>query len=95
MTLPPNVQATVSGSTRNGDIISDFPITITGDEDKSVNGRIGAGTAKISLNTDNGDLHIKRASSEPAAPPAPPAPPVKGALHLHAPKALPESPVTQ
>ncbi|HWA93351.1 MAG TPA: DUF4097 family beta strand repeat-containing protein [Terracidiphilus sp.] len=95
VTLPPNVQATVSGSTRNGDIISDFPITITGDEDKSVNGRIGAGTAKISLNTDNGDLHIKRASSEPAAPPAPPAPPVKGALHLHAPKALPESPVTQ
>ncbi|MDE3201986.1 MAG: DUF4097 family beta strand repeat protein [Acidobacteriota bacterium] len=90
ITLPPDVQATITGGTRNGDIVSDFPVTISGDEDKTVNGRIGAGTAKISINTDNGDLRIKRASGEPAEPPAPPA---KGALHLHAPK--PPNPVTQ
>lgn len=95
VTLPPNAQATVSGSTRNGDIVSDFPITISGDESKSMSGRIGAGTATISLTTNNGDLNIKRASSEPAAPPTPPAAPAKGAVHLRAPKAMPTAPVTQ
>ncbi len=30
VTLPPNAHATVSGSTRNGDIVTDFPLAVTG-----------------------------------------------------------------
>ena len=95
VTLTPNAGATISGDTHNGDIISDYPLSISGDEHKTVSGRIGSGSAKIALSTDNGDLHIKRATSAPAEPPAPPEPSAKGALHLKAPKAETEAPVTQ
>lgn len=94
LTLPPNVSATVNGTTRNGDVVSDFPVTVTGDEHKTVNGRMGAGTAKIQLSTENGDLNIKRAGEVPPA-----APPVTGANpkapHLKAPKTPPPAPVAQ
>ena len=93
VTLPPNAQATVSGNTHNGDIVSDFPLTISGDVSKSVSGRIGSGAAKITLNTDNGDLRIKRADSEPPAPPEPGA--AAKVPHLKAPRTLPAAPVTQ
>jgi DUF4097 and DUF4098 domain-containing protein YvlB len=101
VTLEPSAQAVVDGHTRNGDIESDFPLSITGDESKSVNGKIGSGSAKITIDTDVGDLRIKRGSELPSAPPAPSAeaapkaPPVPpNAPHLKAPKA-PAQPVTQ
>lgn len=91
VTLPPNASASVDGRTRNGDIVSDFALMISGDEDKTVSGRIGGGAARISLSTDNGDLGIRRgtgfaglppnAAAEPAAPLSPNAP------HLKAPRA--------
>jgi hypothetical protein len=100
ITLPPNASATVSGNTRNGDIVSDFPLSISGEESKSVMGKIGGGSARIVLNTDVGDVRIKRGSGFPATPPppanadeAPPIPP--GAPHLKAPKTPPVAPVTQ
>jgi len=102
ITLEPNAQATVDGRTRNGDILSDFPLSISGDESKSVSGKIGSGGPKITLNTDVGDLHIKRGSEFPAAPPTPSAammpkspPPPPNAPHLKAPKTPPAEPVTQ
>lgn len=101
LTLPPDASATVNGNTRNGDIVSDFPLSISGDENKSVNGKIGSGSAKIQLATDVGDVHIKRGSGFPATPPppasseTPSAPAAPGAPHLKAPKTPPPAPVTQ
>jgi DUF4097 and DUF4098 domain-containing protein YvlB len=101
ITLPPNASASVSGNTRNGDILSDYPLSISGEESKSVSGKIGGGNARIVLSTDVGDLQIKKGSGFPATPPppanadesAPPIPP--GAPHLKAPKTPPPAPVTQ
>ncbi|HET6170814.1 MAG TPA: hypothetical protein VFE01_11565, partial [Terracidiphilus sp.] len=83
------------------DIVSDFPLEISGDESKTVSGRIGSGQAKISLTADVGDLRIKRGSGFPPAPPTPPAtgssatPASPKAPHLKAPQSPPEQPVTQ
>lgn len=96
LTLPPNASATVSGNTRNGDIVTDFPLSVTGDESKTVSGRIGNGGPKVTLTADNGDIHIKRGDENPPPPPAvsaAPAPP--NAPHLKAPKVPPPAPVTQ
>ena len=101
VTLPPNASATVDGRTRNGDIFTEFALSISGDENKTVSGKIGSGTSKIVLNADNGDLRIKKGSAFPATPPAPTvaaapkAPLAPNAPHLKAPKALPPQPVKQ
>jgi len=99
VTLPPNASATVDGHTRNGDIVSDFSLTIAGDENKTVNGRIGSGTSRIVLTAENGDLHIKKGSAFPAAPPPPTvaaAPKIApNAPRLRAPKVPPAPPTPQ
>jgi DUF4097 and DUF4098 domain-containing protein YvlB len=83
LTLPGNASATVDGRTRNGDIVSDFPLAISGDDSKTASGKIGSGQAKVTLSTDVGDVRIKRGETQgtvtappktPAAPKAPKAP---------------------
>lgn len=93
LTLPPNASATVDGKTHNGDIVSDFPLVINGDEGKNISGKIGGGQYKISLTSDVGDLRIRKGSGFADAPPTPPTPP--NAPHLKAPKATESEPVTQ
>jgi DUF4097 and DUF4098 domain-containing protein YvlB len=93
ITLPPNASATVNGHTHNGEVITDFALTVSGDEDKTVSGRIGPGAAHIVLSAANGDLHIKKGSAAPPA--APEAPAAPNARHLKSPKAPPAQPVTQ
>ncbi|MGA7343712.1 MAG: DUF4097 family beta strand repeat-containing protein [Terracidiphilus sp.] len=104
ITLPPNASGSVNGHTHNGDIVTDFGLTVSGDEDKTVSGRIGSGGPAISLSSDNGDLGIKRGPAFPAAPPPPNAfaapqepksPPAPNAPHLKASKSLPPQPVAQ
>jgi DUF4097 and DUF4098 domain-containing protein YvlB len=103
ITLPPTASASITGSTHNGDIESEYPLSITGDESKTVTGRIGAGAAKIVLSTDVGDLRIKKGSGFPTTPPpasaegpnAPEAPAPPNARHLKAPKTPPQAPVAQ
>jgi DUF4097 and DUF4098 domain-containing protein YvlB len=101
LTLPPNASATVDGRSRNGDIVTEFALPVIGEENKTVNGRIGSGASKIVLSADNGDVRIKKGSAFPATPPAPAvaaapnAPPAPNAPHLKARKALPPQPVTQ
>jgi hypothetical protein len=81
--------------------VTDFGLAVSGDEDKTVSGKIGSGGPRISLSSDNGDLGIKRGSTFPSTPPAasvpgppkPPAPP--NAPHLKSQKALPAEPVTE
>ena len=104
ITLPSDISATVNGRTHNGNISDDFSLNISGDEDKTVTGKIGSGTAHIELNTDNGDLSIKKggtsasmaassSSSKPSSPPTPPNAP--NAPHLKSNKTLPTQPVAQ
>ena len=87
ITLPPNASATVNGHTHNGEVVTDFGLTVSGDEDKTVSGRIGSGTAHIVLSADNGDLHIKKGS---AAPPEAPAAPNCAGSSQRAPPEKPE-----
>jgi DUF4097 and DUF4098 domain-containing protein YvlB len=96
LALPPNASATIDGRTHNGDIITDYALTVSGDQDKTVTGKIGSGTARIVLSTDNGDLHIKRGSAAPPTPPTPSTPPSshKGP-RLKSAEPIPPQPVTQ
>lgn len=97
ITLPPNASATVNGRTHNGDIVTDYGLAVSGDEeDHTVSGRIGSGTARIVLSADNGDLHIKKGPAVSLTAPPPPAPPPPpNARHLKSPKTQPAQPVTQ
>ena len=97
ITLPPDASATVSGRTHNGDIVTAYGLTVSGDEDKTVSGKIGSGTAHIELSTDNGDLHIKKGPAFPAEAPAAADATAGGAngRHLKSAKPLPPKPVTQ
>ena len=96
LTLPPNASATVNGRTHNGEIMTDFGLTVNGDEDKTVSGRIGSGSARIVLSADNGDLHIKKGPAFPAAPPeGSNAQATAKGPHLKSSKSLPPQPVTQ
>jgi DUF4097 and DUF4098 domain-containing protein YvlB len=94
--LPPNARASLTGNTRNGDVVSDFPLAISGDESKTVSGTIGAGGPKVTLEAENGDIHIKRGDEAPPAPPAAAASPAApNAPHLKAPKVPAAAPVSQ
>ena len=104
VTLAPNAQATVDGHTHNGDIMTDYDnqLNVSGDESKTVTGKIGSGSSKITISTDVGDVRIKKGSGFPSAPPetasapaAPKAPVPPNAPHLKAPKAQPAQQVTQ
>jgi DUF4097 and DUF4098 domain-containing protein YvlB len=101
ITLPPNASATVNGRTHNGDIVTDYGFAVSGEEDKAVNGRIGSGQAHIVLNSNNGDLSIKKGPAFPATPPAPVVDTAPGgtaspdARHLKTSRPLPQQPVTQ
>ena len=98
MTVPENGSATVDGSTHNGDIVSDFQLTISGDENKTVTGRIGSGGPKFTLSAKNGDLRIKKGPAFPPQPPAPAvptAPSAPNARHLSPPANQPVQMVTQ
>jgi hypothetical protein len=79
--------------------VTDYGLTVSGEENKTVSGQIGGGAAHIVLNTSNGDLRIKKGSAFPAAAPAVPnapnAPGVPKAPHLKSNKALPQQPVAQ
>ncbi len=102
LTLPANASATVEARTRNGDIVSDFPLPSLGDDDsKLAKFVVGSGQAKVSLSTDVGDVRVKRgtgngsgASSAQDAPKVPPVPKVPHAPHLRS-SQPPAEPVTQ
>ncbi len=95
VTLPPNAQVNVEGNARNGDIVTDFPLSVTGAENKTVSGRIGAGGPRVYVSAENGDVRIKRGSDVGSLPPLPPVPPQPNAPHLKAPRGTPTQPVTQ
>jgi len=107
VTLPPNASASVNARTRNGDIVSDYPMPSTDGENKSASFVVDGGGTRIVLSAENGDVRIKKGTSGfPPTPPSPPAPPelnvppnhrvpnLGGTPHLKAQK-TPDQPVTQ
>ena len=97
LTLPPNASASVNAYTHNGDILSDYEVSLPEGESKRVAFNVGSGSAKINLSTNVGDVRIKKGSGFPPPsvsgnPPKSPTPPA--APHLKAPK-TPAEPVTQ
>jgi hypothetical protein len=60
--LPPSTNATVEASTFNGEISSDFPLTVLGKYGrKKITGTIGAGGRELFLKTLNGSINLRRA----------------------------------
>ena len=98
VTVPENASFAVTASNADGDLHTDFPISINSNDDrKTAQGQVGTGGPHLELTTGHGDLQLRRggpaAPEAPVPPPAPPAPP--GAKHLHAPKGASEQPTEQ
>lgn len=59
--LPDKLDTEVRASTVNGDIESDWPLTITGRfNNRRLHGTIGAGGRALSLSTVNGEIRLKK-----------------------------------
>jgi hypothetical protein len=100
VSLPPNAAQTVDARTHNGDIVSDFPLEISGDDDKRMTGAIGKGGPKLVLSTEHADLRLRKGEeagplTPPKAPAAPKAPPAPGVQHLKTSKSTEATPVAQ
>jgi DUF4097 and DUF4098 domain-containing protein YvlB len=97
ITLPENAAFSINASNADGDLHTDFPLTMTNSGDrKSVQGQVGNGGPNLELTTEHGDLQIRKGGMSVPAPPSPPAvpEPPTGAKHLHAP-AKPVQPTEQ
>jgi DUF4097 and DUF4098 domain-containing protein YvlB len=106
VSLPPGASATVDARTHNGDIVSDFPLQISGDEDKTMTGTIGKGGPRLALSTEHADIRLRKGDEAsvltspppPAAPKvqaAPKAPAAPAAPHLKPSKGETSTPVAQ
>lgn len=62
VTLPASVQTDVRAQTVNGDMVSDFPLTVRGKwGPRRMTGTIGQGGRSLMLETVNGEIAIRRA----------------------------------
>ncbi|MGE5759472.1 MAG: DUF4097 family beta strand repeat-containing protein [Gemmatimonadota bacterium] len=62
LTLPANLSAEVSAETVNGDLETDFPLTVTGKfGPRHMRGTIGNGGRHLKLSTVNGSIHLIKA----------------------------------
>ncbi len=89
VTVPENASFAVTAANADGDLHTDFPLTMTNSDDrKSAQGQIGNGGPHLDLTTNHGDLQLRKGGPvAPAAPssPVPPTPPT-GTKHLREPK---------
>ncbi len=77
--MPPKTSFQFTGSTRDGDIQSDFKeITVSTSEHgrSTASGTVGKGGPRVQLTSETGDLEIRRGQppAPPEPPPVPPAP---------------------
>jgi DUF4097 and DUF4098 domain-containing protein YvlB len=64
LTMPESSGANVSASTVNGDISTDFSLTVHGKfSQRSIRGTIGKGGPELKLNTVNGSIRLRSATS--------------------------------
>jgi Putative adhesin len=63
LSLPSDLSADIQIKTLNGEINSDFPLTVSGTfSRRRMSGTVGAGGRRLSLETVNGGVRIRRAS---------------------------------
>ncbi len=74
VSLPTGAGMSVDARTHNGDVVSDFPLEISGDEDKVMTGTIGKGGPKLTISTEHADLRLRKGSDAPPMPAVPVAP---------------------
>lgn len=67
--IPAGANLQVNGRTHNGDIVSDFPLTISGNDSKTITGAIGKGGVQLTLTDENADLRLRKGDNAPPAPP--------------------------
>jgi len=60
LTLPSTTNAQVHAATVNGDIQTEFPLTVTRVDRRRIDGTIGAGGRTLSLESVNGSISLKR-----------------------------------
>jgi DUF4097 and DUF4098 domain-containing protein YvlB len=70
--LPAGAAVTVDARTHNGDVVSDFPLEISGDSDKTMTGNIGKGGPRMTLSTEHADLRLRKGGDTMPIPPTPP-----------------------
>jgi len=64
LTFPPGLEADVRAETLNGTIHSDFPLTVRGKISRNrLQGSIGKGGRRLDLETVNGNISLRSASS--------------------------------
>ncbi|HSD33328.1 MAG TPA: DUF4097 family beta strand repeat-containing protein, partial [Gemmatimonadales bacterium] len=62
LTMPGNLSAEVSAETVNGDLETDFPLTVTGKfGPRRMRGTIGSGGRYLKLSTVNGSIRLRKA----------------------------------
>jgi len=91
VTLPESASFTVSGSTSADEAVrTDFPLKMSTEGDRqTLGGTVGHGGVKLELETDHGNLELRKGdnttlSLNPPSPPNPPEPPGH-ARHFRAP----------
>lgn len=63
VSIPPGAGLNVTASTTNGDISTDFPLTVRGRfGPRQLSGTIGGGGRSVSLTTVNGDISLRKGS---------------------------------
>src|SRR5579883_497035 len=87
VTVPDNASFSVTAANNDGDLTTDFPISVNGSEGhKSAQGQVGSGGPHLELTTYHGDIVLRKggpgeivpsASPKVPAPPTPPAGPMK------------------
>ncbi len=60
LAIPEKANATVSVATFNGDFDSSFPVSVTGTTKHRFGFTIGTGSARLDLETFNGDIKLRR-----------------------------------
>src|SRR6266704_2308863 len=60
LAVPEKTNATISVATFNGDFASSFPVSVTGTTKHRFGFTIGSGSARIDLETFNGDIRLRR-----------------------------------
>ena len=88
--VPPGASFAVNAQTHNGDMENDFGLSQQDNDDAhTLHGSVGSGSAKITINTTDGDVTLRKVTEAPLppSPPAAPAPPAAPNLSAKPPKA--------
>ncbi|HEX3435571.1 MAG TPA: DUF4097 family beta strand repeat-containing protein [Pseudacidobacterium sp.] len=99
VTVPDNANFAVTASNADGDLNTDFPISVNSSNSRrSAEGQVGKGGPRLELTTNHGNIELRKGGpGEAVAPPAVPKPPAPPAVpkRLHAPKDANEQPTEQ